>query len=58
MQGRDIKEVFAELERIFEPALKLIRDKTGLTSYIIPAEGIADPEAYFDDLIKAAYAKA
>jgi endopeptidase Clp ATP-binding regulatory subunit ClpX len=55
-EERDMKEILTKLDNLFEPALQLIRDKVGVNAFSIPAEGIEDPEAYFDGLIKDAYA--
>ncbi len=55
-EERDIKEILSILDNLFEPALKLIRDKMGMSSFPIPKEGIEDPEVYLDGLIKDIYA--
>jgi hypothetical protein len=55
-EEKNIKEILTSLDNIFEPALQLIRDKIGVNTFCIPAEGIENPETYFDGLIKDAYA--
>lgn len=54
---RDDKEVFNTLDTILLPPLQLIRNKTGATSFTIPAAGLIDAEAYFNNLIKETYAQ-
>jgi len=55
-EERDTKEILTSLDNFFEPALKLIRDKTGVEAFSIPVEGVENPEPYFDNLIKDVYA--
>jgi endopeptidase Clp ATP-binding regulatory subunit ClpX len=55
-EEKDIKELLTTLDNIFEPALQLVRDKVGINVFSIPAEGVENPETYFDGLIKDAYA--
>ena len=53
---RDGKEILTSLDNFFEPALKLLKDVKGTNTFIIPVEGIENPEPYFDGLIKDVYA--
>jgi ATP-dependent Clp protease ATP-binding subunit ClpX len=55
-EERNTKEILTSLDNFFEPALKLIRDKAGVETFSIPVEGVENPETYFDDLVKDAYA--
>ena len=55
-EERDIKGILTTLDNLFEPALQLIRDKVGINAFSIPVQGVENPEAYFDNLIKDAYA--
>jgi len=55
-EERDIKGILTTLDNLFEPALQLIRDKVGVNAFSIPVQGVENPEAYFDNLIKDAYA--
>jgi ATP-dependent Clp protease ATP-binding subunit ClpX len=55
-EEKDIKEILTSLDSLFEPALELVRDKTGITVFAIPVAGVENPEAYFDTLIREAYA--
>ncbi|RLA98305.1 MAG: ATPase [Deltaproteobacteria bacterium] len=48
-------QVFSYLEGLYEPAFKLIREKVNLDSFLIPKEGVTDPEGYLNDLIKEVY---
>ncbi|UCC66220.1 MAG: AAA family ATPase [Deltaproteobacteria bacterium] len=54
-EERDVKEILTTLDSLFEPALKLIRDRAGVNSFSIPKEGVEDPEAYLNRLIKDVY---
>ncbi len=54
-EERDIKELLPTLDSLFEPALKLIRDKAGVNSFSIPKDGVENPEAYLNKLIKEVY---
>ena len=54
-EGRDIQEILTSFDSLFEPALELVRDKTGATTFAIPVEGVENPDAYFDTLIKETY---
>ena len=54
-QAKEWRGLLRTLENLFGPALKLVRDKTGARAFSIPREGILDPEAYLDQLIKHAY---
>ncbi len=56
-EGKDIKEILATLDALFEPALQLIRNKAGVVAFSIPLEGVENPETYFDGLIKETYAR-
>ncbi|MBW2039045.1 MAG: AAA family ATPase [Deltaproteobacteria bacterium] len=56
-EERDIKEILPTLDSLFEPALKLIRDKAGVNSFSISKEGVENPEAYLNGLIKNVYRK-
>jgi ATP-dependent Clp protease ATP-binding subunit ClpX len=53
---RDGKEILTSLDNFFEPALKLLKDVVGTNTFLIPVEGIENPEPYFDGLIKDVYA--
>ncbi|RLB05824.1 MAG: ATPase, partial [Deltaproteobacteria bacterium] len=55
--GREIKEILSTLDSLFEPALKLIRDKAGVNSFSISKEGVENPESYLNRLIKDVYRK-
>jgi len=52
---KEWRDLLGTLENFFGPALKLIRDRTGTRAFSIPRDGIVDPEAYLDQLIKQAY---
>ena len=56
-EERDIKELLTTLDGLFEPALKLIRDKVGIKTFSIPKQGIENPEDFMNKLIKDAYGK-
>jgi len=56
-EERNTKEILTSLDNCFEPALKLIRDKTGVEAFSIPVEGVENPETYFDNLVKDAYVR-
>ncbi|MBN1255614.1 MAG: AAA family ATPase [Deltaproteobacteria bacterium] len=53
---RNGKDILTSLDNFFEPALKLLKDVVGTNTFLIPVEGIANPEPYFDSLIKDVYA--
>jgi ATP-dependent Clp protease ATP-binding subunit ClpX len=55
-EGKDIQEILTSFDNLFEPALELVRDKTGATTFSIPVAGVENPDAYFDTMIKEAYA--
>ena len=55
-EGKDVTEMLSNLDALFEPALKLIRDKTGMKTFSISKDGVDNPEHYFDKLITEVYA--
>jgi ATP-dependent Clp protease ATP-binding subunit ClpX len=56
MEGQDITEILSNLDGLFEPALQLIRDKTGVSNFTISKQGIDNPEDYLNRLITEVYA--
>ena len=56
MEGRDATEILSNLDGLFEPALQLIREKTGVSIFSISKEGIDNPEDYLNQLITDLYA--
>ncbi len=56
MEGKDVTEILSNLDGLFEPALQLIRDKTGVSAFSISKEGIDNPEDYLNSLITEVYA--
>jgi ATP-dependent Clp protease ATP-binding subunit ClpX len=56
-ESKDVTEILSNLDGLFEPALQLIRDKTGVSSFSISKQGIDDPEDYLNHLISEVYAK-
>jgi ATP-dependent Clp protease ATP-binding subunit ClpX len=55
-EGKDVTEMLSTLDGLFEPALQLIRDKTGLSAFSISKEGVDNPEDYFNKLVTEVYA--
>ncbi|MDY6955034.1 MAG: hypothetical protein SWE60_26325, partial [Thermodesulfobacteriota bacterium] len=47
--------VYKRLSSDFEDGLKLIRDKTGRTNFVISKEGLEDPESFLASLIKSIF---
>jgi endopeptidase Clp ATP-binding regulatory subunit ClpX len=54
-EGKDVNEILTNLDSLFEPALQLIRDKAGVSSFTISKEGVENPEDYLNRLITEAY---
>jgi hypothetical protein len=48
--------MLSTLDGLFEPALQLIRDKTGVSTFSISKEGVDNPEDYFNKLVTEVYA--
>ena len=55
-EGKDVTEMLSTLDSLFEPALQLLRDKTGVSNFTISKEGIDNPEDYFNKLVTEVYA--
>ena len=55
-EDKDITETLSTLDSLFEPALQLIRDKTGVSNFSISKEGVDNPEDYFNKLVTEVYA--
>jgi ATP-dependent Clp protease ATP-binding subunit ClpX len=55
-EGRDVTEMLSTLDSLFEPALQLVRDKTGVSKFTIAKEGVDNPELYFNKLVTEVYA--
>jgi ATP-dependent protease Clp ATPase subunit len=55
MEGKDATEILSNLEDLFEPALQLIRDKTGVSNFTISKQGVDNPEDYLNTLITQVY---
>ncbi len=55
-EGKDVKEILAHLDGLFEPALQLIKDKAGVSSFSISKQGVENPEDYLNRLITEACA--
>jgi endopeptidase Clp ATP-binding regulatory subunit ClpX len=52
---REEAEIIANLDNLFGPGLKLIRDRSGIKSFSIPREGVEQPEIFLDRMIKDVY---
>lgn len=50
-------EFYKELTSKFEYGFKLIRDRTGQTTFVITKEGLENPQQFLDDLVKESYVK-
>jgi ATP-dependent Clp protease ATP-binding subunit ClpX len=55
-EGKDVTEILSTLDGLFEPALQLIKDKTGVSNFTISKEGVNNPEHYFNKLVTEVYA--
>jgi ATP-dependent Clp protease ATP-binding subunit ClpX len=55
-EEKAVKEILTTLDGLFEPALQLIRDKAGVSSFSISKEGVENPEDYLNRLITEVYA--
>ena len=53
---KEVKEILANLDGLFEPALQLIKDKAGVSSFFISKDGVENPEDYLNRLITEACA--
>ncbi|MEJ2067274.1 MAG: AAA family ATPase [Deltaproteobacteria bacterium] len=56
MEGKDVTEILSNLDGLFEPALQLIMEKTGVRTFSISKKGVDDPEDYLNKLITNVYA--
>jgi ATP-dependent Clp protease ATP-binding subunit ClpX len=56
MEGKDVTEILSNLDGLFEPALQLIREKTGVSTFSVTKQGVDNPEDYLNRLITNVYA--
>ena len=54
-ESLDLAECLKAAFRNYAHGLKLIREKTGKRQFLIPAEGVENPEQYLNGLIQEAY---
>jgi ATP-dependent Clp protease ATP-binding subunit ClpX len=50
-EEKDVTELLTTLDGLFEPALQLIKDKAGVSSFSISKQGVDNPENYLNRLI-------
>lgn len=54
-EGKSPREVFLYLEGVYEPAIRLLLERGAPRRFVIPREGVEDPEGYFNDLVRKLY---
>jgi len=54
-EGGDPGEVLKSAYQNYEPGLKLIREKTGVREFLIPPEGVENPDGFLNQMIREIY---
>jgi ATP-dependent Clp protease ATP-binding subunit ClpX len=54
-EGGDVEQVLRQSFQNYDHGLKLIREKTGTREFLIPPEGIENPDIYLNRLIREIY---
>jgi hypothetical protein len=54
-EGVDAGEVLKQSYHNYDHGLKLIREKTGVREFLVPPEGIENPDGYLNQMIREIY---
>jgi len=54
-EGGDVEQILRQSFQNYDHGLKLIREKTGTREFLIPPEGIENPDVYLNRLIREIY---